>query len=81
VIIDTDEIIAGPLLPKLKTLPHLGREEIEDKSLFSLPWEGVKASDIVSLLARRGVKIEEARERKVSLEEVYTAILKKMESL
>lgn len=38
-----------------------------------------EVSDIVSLLARRGVKIEQVKRKEASLEDIYTSILKEVE--
>ena len=79
VTIETAEAIAELLLAELKSLPHLGLRERKEKSLIFSPQEGVDVSDIVSLLAGRGVKIEGATRREASLEDMWTAILKEVE--
>jgi len=79
VIINTAEAIAESLLAELKSLSHLGLRERKERSLIFSPQEGVEVSDIISLLAGRGVKIEGAGKREASLEEMYSAILKEVE--
>jgi ABC-2 type transport system ATP-binding protein len=79
VIINTAEAIAEPLLAELKSLSHLGLRDMRDKELVFVPQEGVEVSDIVSLLAGRGVRIEQVRRREASLEEIYASILKEAE--
>jgi ABC-2 type transport system ATP-binding protein len=79
VIINTSETIADPLLAELKDLAHLGLRERKDKELVFVPQEGVGVSDIVSLLAGRGVKIEGATRKEASLEEMWTTLLKEVE--
>jgi ABC-2 type transport system ATP-binding protein len=79
VIINTSETIPEPLLAELKGLPHLGLRERKDKELVFVPQEGVEVSDIVSLLAGRGVKIEAAGRREASLEDMWTALLREVE--
>ena len=49
------------------------------KSLIFSPPEGTEVSDIISILAGQGVKIEEALRKEASLEEMYSAILKETE--
>ena len=79
VVIETAEAIPEPLLAELKNLPHLGLQEKKEKSLIFSPQEGMEVSDIVSLLAEHGVKIEGAARKEASLEEMYSAILKEAE--
>jgi ABC-2 type transport system ATP-binding protein len=40
----------------------------------------VETSDIISLLTRRDIKIEQVKRKEASLEEIYTSILKEVES-
>jgi ABC-2 type transport system ATP-binding protein len=77
--IETTEAIAEPLFAELKSLSHLGLRERKDKVLTFVPQEGVRVPDIVSLLVRRGVEIEGVSKKEVSLEEIYSAILKEVE--
>ena len=79
VIINTAEAIPEPLLAELKSLPHLGLQDMGDKELVFVPQEGVEVSDIVSLLSGRGVKIEGATRKEASLEDMWTALLKEVE--
>jgi len=77
--IETTEAITEPLFSELKSLSHLGLRERKDKTLIFVPQEGIRVPDIVSLLVRRGVEIEEVSRKKASLEEIYSAILKEVE--
>ena len=77
--IETTEAIAEPLFGELKSLSHLGLRERKDKTLTFVPQEGTRVPDIVSLLVRRGVEIEEVSKKEASLEEIYSAILKEVE--
>ena len=79
VIIETTKNIPESLLAELKKLTHLGLQENKERSLIFSPQEGTVISDIISLLASRGVKIEEAIKKEASLEEMYAAILKEAE--
>jgi len=79
VVIETVQYVPGSLLAELKSLPHLGLKEKKERTLIFSPQEGTKISDIISLLASRGVKIEEAVKKESSLEEMYTSILKEVE--
>lgn len=77
--IETTEAITEPLFSELKSLSHLGLRERKDKTLTFVPQEGIRVPDIVSLLVRRGVEIEEVSKKEASLEEIYSAILKEVE--
>jgi ABC-2 type transport system ATP-binding protein len=79
VVIETAQYIPESLLAELKSLSHLGFQEKKERTLIFSPREGTEISDIISLLAGRGVKIEEAVKKEASLEEMYTAILKEAE--
>jgi len=79
VVIETVQYVPESLLAELKSLPHLGLKEKKERTLIFSPQEGTKISDIISLLASRGVKIEEAVKKESSLEEMYTSILKEVE--
>ena len=77
--IETTEAIAEPLFSELKSLSHLGLRERKDKTLTFVLQEGIRVPDIVSLLVKRWVDIEEVSKKEASLEEIYSAILKEVE--
>jgi len=79
VIIETAQFIPESLLNELKGLSHLGLQEMKENSFIFSPEQGTEVSDIISILAARGVKIEEATRKEASLEEMYSAILKETE--
>ena len=79
VVIETAQLIPESLLVELRRLPNLGFQEMKGKSLIFSPSEGTEVSDIISILAGQGVKIEEALRKEASLEEMYSAILKETE--
>ena len=79
VVINTAQYVPESLLAEFKGLPYLGLKEKKEKSLIFSPQEGTEISDIISFLAGRGVKIEEATRKETSLEEMYSAILKEVE--
>jgi ABC-2 type transport system ATP-binding protein len=80
VVIETAQNIPESLLTELKGLPYLGLQEKKDRSLIFSPQKGTEVSDIISLLAGRGVKMEEASRKEASLEEMYSTILRETES-
>ncbi len=63
----------------MRDAPRLGFQIATDKRLVFSPPEGVEVSDIVGFLVGHGVKVEGARRKEASLEELYTAILKERE--
>jgi ABC-2 type transport system ATP-binding protein len=79
VVVETAQPIPESLLTELQRLPNLGLQEMKGKCLVFSPREGTEVSDIISILAGRGVKIEEASRKEASLEEMYSAILKETE--
>ena len=79
IVIEITQDIPESLLVELKSLSHLGLKEKKERTLIFSPREGREISDIISFLAGRGVKIEEAAKKEASLEEMYTAILKEAE--
>lgn len=79
VVIETVQYIPESLLAELKSLPHLGLKEKKERTLIFSPQKGTEISDIISFLAGRGVKIEEAAKKEASLEEMYSTILKEVE--
>ncbi len=75
--VETTEAIAEPLFAELKGLSHLGLRERKDRSLTFVPQAAVRVPEIVSLLVSRGVEIEGVSRKEASLEEIYSAMLKK----
>jgi len=79
VIIETAQDIPELLLAELKNLSNFGLKEKNERTLVLSPREGTEISDIISFLASRGVRIDEAVKKEASLEEMYAAILKEVE--
>ena len=79
VVIEMAQLIPESLLAELQLLPDLGLQEMKEKYLVFSPREGTEVSDIISMLAGRGVKIEEVSKKEASLEEMYSSILKETE--
>ncbi len=80
VVIETAASITEPLLAELKGLTSLGLQEIRENSIIFSPQRETEVSDIISALAARGVKIEQATRKEASLEEMYSTILKETET-
>lgn len=81
IVIEIAQDISDSLLDELKNMPRIGLKEKKEKTLIFSSEEGTEISDIISLLASRGIKIEEAVKREATLEEMYAAILKEAEPL
>jgi ABC-2 type transport system ATP-binding protein len=79
VVIKISGKIPEPLLAELKSIKSLGFKKKSKTSLMFSPLKGTEVSDIISFLASRGIKIEEAVKKEASLEEMYAAILKEVE--
>lgn len=77
--IKTSEAIADSLFAELQGLTDLGLRERKDRSLTFAPRAGVRIPDVVRLLVNRGIDIEAVARKEVSLEEIYSAMLKEAE--
>jgi ABC-2 type transport system ATP-binding protein len=79
VVIDTAGATPEAVLSALRAAPRVGFQTTTDKRLIFSPPEGVEVSDIVAFLVGHDVRVEGARRKDASLEELYTAILKERE--
>ena len=80
IIIEIGEEIPPVLLEELRKLIRLGLREKKDNILIFSPAAGTEVSDIISLLTGHGIKIEKAGRQEATLEEMYSTILKEVES-
>ena len=80
IFVETSGGITGAVLEELQGQPRFGFREASGTNLIFEPEEGAaEVSDIISFLAGRGVKIEQAGRREASLEDLYASILKEVE--
>jgi ABC-2 type transport system ATP-binding protein len=79
VVIETTDPIVSPVIDELKNLPEVSNLSQNDKILTLSAGKGLDVSNIVTLLASRGVKIEQVKKQEASLEEIYTTIVKEAE--
>jgi len=80
IVIETDGAISETVIKELHNQTKLGFRDVTGNSIFFTPEEGAaEVSDIVSFLAGKGVRIEQAGRREASLEELYASILKEAE--
>ena len=77
-VIETLEAVPPTILAELQTLPEVSVREQKDNQLI-LNTGKTGASAVVTLLATRGVKIEQVKKQEASLEDMYTAIVKESE--
>jgi ABC-2 type transport system ATP-binding protein len=79
IVIDVGGGVPESLANELKGAPELGFRALENGRLVFSPTASTEVSDIVSRLVARGVKVEGARRKEASLEDLYASILKERE--
>lgn len=77
--IETAQPIAPPIVAELNTLPDVKVREQRDRNLTLSAGPNVDISVIVTLLASRGVRVEQFKKQEASLEEMFTTIVKEAE--
>jgi ABC-2 type transport system ATP-binding protein len=80
VVIETTEAIPAAVVEELKSQPDIQVQSQKDRVLTLSAGKGADVSSIVTLLAARGVGVEQVKKQQASLEEIYTRILKEAES-
>jgi len=79
VVIETAETIPQIMLAELQKLPEISVRDQKDGVLILNIGKTVEVSSIITLLAARGVKIEQVKKQEASLEDMYTTIVKESE--
>jgi ABC-2 type transport system ATP-binding protein len=79
VVIETAEPIPQITLAELQKLPEISVRDQKDSVLILNIGKTVDVSSIITLLAARGVKIEQVKKQEASLEDMYTTIVKESE--
>jgi ABC-2 type transport system ATP-binding protein len=79
VVIETAEPIPQITLTELQKLPEISVRDQKDGVLILNIGKTVDVSSIITLLAARGVKIEQVKKQEASLEDMYTTIVKESE--
>jgi ABC-2 type transport system ATP-binding protein len=79
VVIDTGSVPPEAVVAGLREAHGFGFRAATDRRLEFSPTPGIQVSDMVGFLVGRGVKVEGARRKEASLEELYTAILRERE--
>ena len=78
-VIETAETVPPATLDELQKLPDVSVREQKDGVLTLNVGKNVEVSGIITLLASRGVKIEQIKKQEASLEDMYTTIVKESE--
>ena len=78
-VIETAETVPPATLDELQKLPDVSVREQKDGVLTLNVGKNVEVSGIITLLASRGVKIEQVKKQEASLEDMYTTIVKESE--
>jgi ABC-2 type transport system ATP-binding protein len=78
--IETLEPLTGEMAAEVGRIPGVAVVEQNGRRLSLSTGKDVQASDIVAMLAARGVRIEEFKKHEASLEDLYTSIVKEAES-
>jgi ABC-type multidrug transport system, ATPase component len=79
IVIEAGGALGEPLAAQLAAAPELGFKGSDGSVLRFSPSPSVEVSDIVGFLVSRGAKVEGAKKREASLEELYASILKERE--
>jgi ABC-2 type transport system ATP-binding protein len=79
VTIETAEPIALAIMAEVRGLTDVQVQEQRDNVLKLTLNAGADVASLVTLLASRGVRIEQVKKQEASLEEIYTTILKEAE--
>jgi ABC-2 type transport system ATP-binding protein len=80
VIIETSLPVPQNILDELLKLPDVTIREQNNNLLTLNPGKNMDSSAIISLLASRGVRIEQVKKQEASLEDMYTSIVKESET-
>ena len=78
-VIETTETVPPATLIELQNLADVSVREQKDGVLTLNIGKNVEVPGIITLLASRGVKIEQVNKQEASLEDMYTAIVKESE--
>jgi len=80
IVIEISGVLEDTVLNDLKKQTILGFREASGTNLYFEAGDGAaEVSDIIGFLAAKGVRIEKAGRREVSLEDLYSSILKEVE--
>jgi ABC-2 type transport system ATP-binding protein len=78
-VIETAQTVPSDILAELQKMPEVSVREQKDGVLILNIGKNTETSDIITLFAAKGVKIEQVKKQEASLEDMYTAIVKESE--
>lgn len=78
VTVETAEALPAAVMTELQGVPGIKVNQIKEK-VITISTGGTDVSTLVTLLAARGVRIEQVKKQEATLEEMYTQILKDAE--
>jgi ABC-2 type transport system ATP-binding protein len=76
---ETSSAIPEQVLNEMRLLPGITIREVKDNIILFSTSDGINIPDIVVFLVQKGVRIEQVKRREVSVEEIYTSIMKEVE--
>ena len=79
VTIETTDPVNAEVADGIRKLANISIREQKNNLMTLSIVNGANVSDVIALLAGRGVKIEQVKKQEASLEEMYTTILKEAE--
>lgn len=75
VVIQTNNVVSDVIFQKLKGINEFGLKERNGKSLVFIPNGNMKVQDIIGVLSKNGIDVEEFTKNEASLEEMYSTIV------
>jgi ABC-2 type transport system ATP-binding protein len=79
IIIETAEPVPAAIITELQNLPDISIREQRENILTLNSGKTIDTSTLITLLASRGVRIEQIKKQEASLEDMYTSIVKESE--
>ncbi len=77
--VETSAPIPELVLNELRSLSGIRVTEVKDRSVMLSTGDSTGIPDIIEFLVKKNVRIEQVRRREVSVEEIYTSILREVE--
>lgn len=78
VVVQTSNVVSDVTFQKLKKMKEFGLKERNGNSLVFIPTRNMKAQDIIDVLSKEGVEVEEFTKNEASMEEIYSSIVREV---
>lgn len=78
VVVRTNNVVSDTIFQKLKNMKEFGLKERNGNSLVFIPTRNMKAQDIIAVLSKEGVEVEEFTKNEASMEEIYSSIVREV---